>query len=350
MILTKESYLGKYDIYTGEHLGDLQLSEKGKVNYFPCNDVVKDDKGNVCISNLTTNVVTTPLKVFKVDLATGDLTEIASVTTTKISSGRVDHIALTGDVTTGTFSVYAAVSSSKYVLRWNYSNGILVNEEKCTISSFYPASSRDFGIAPRVVPVRVPTSSSYSFFVDGGNTSFSRYVFGTGTLLDSFSENLPLAPSSNYGNGGTAFEFNGKYYIAYNYSSDNYKFRVASSSSSAMGFDTMSEMWTLPEEGIGEIDSTTGQSSIDYVKLSDNSVGLFYYVPGNGLCGYLLEDITGDVNRDGTIDVSDVMSLANYILNKSVAGFDVSVADVNKDGTIDVSDIMKLANMILNKH
>ena len=59
--------------------------------------------------------------------------------------------------------------------------------------------------------------------------------------------------------------------------------------------------------------------------------------------------ILGDVNGDGTVDVSDVMALANYVLAKNVEGFNVAVADVNEDGDIDVSDVMKLANIILNK-
>ena len=59
--------------------------------------------------------------------------------------------------------------------------------------------------------------------------------------------------------------------------------------------------------------------------------------------------VLGDVNGDGTVDVSDVMALANYVLAKTVDGFNVAVADVNGDGDIDVSDVMKLANIILNK-
>jgi len=62
-----------------------------------------------------------------------------------------------------------------------------------------------------------------------------------------------------------------------------------------------------------------------------------------------LSVLLGDVNNDGTVDVSDVMSLANYILGKTVDNFDVSVADINNDGTIDVSDVMSLANTILGK-
>ena len=346
---TANIYLSKYDIYTGEHLCDIILGDNGKVGYYPCNDVVKDNNENVCISNLSLNVASTPLVLFKVNVNTGELTQVASVTTTKLSSGRVDHIALLGDVTSGTFSIYAPISNSTNILRWNYSNGTLENEELCTVTSFYPTSVSNFGMAPRVVPVKIPSSSTYSFFIDGGNTSFSRYVFGTGTLLDSFSENPTLVPTSNGGNGGTAFELNGKYYIAYNYSSDDYKFKVTSSSSYAMGFDSLQDMWTLPQNGLGTVNSDTGQASIDFVKLSDNSVGLFYYVPGNGLCAYELSVLLGDVNNDGTVDVSDVMSLANYILGKTVDNFDVSVADINNDGTIDVSDVMSLANTILGK-
>ena len=54
----------------------------------------------------------------------------------------------------------------------------------------------------------------------------------------------------------------------------------------------------------------------------------------------------GDVNSDGTVDISDVVVLVNKILNDSS---DVSdVTDVNGDGTVDISDVVVLVNMILN--
>ena len=77
---TAAAYLRKIDGATGAVIGDIKLGSEASVGLYPCNDVIKDQSGNVCITNLTTNAATTPLKVHLVNLATGALTEVASLT------------------------------------------------------------------------------------------------------------------------------------------------------------------------------------------------------------------------------------------------------------------------------
>lgn len=55
----------------------------------------------------------------------------------------------------------------------------------------------------------------------------------------------------------------------------------------------------------------------------------------------------GDTTGDGVVDVSDYISIANYIMGKAPAGFNVKAADVNGDGVVDVSDYIGVANFIL---
>lgn len=55
----------------------------------------------------------------------------------------------------------------------------------------------------------------------------------------------------------------------------------------------------------------------------------------------------GDVNGDGTVDISDYIGVANYILGHAPEGFNETAADVNNDGTIDISDYIGVANIIL---
>lgn len=57
--------------------------------------------------------------------------------------------------------------------------------------------------------------------------------------------------------------------------------------------------------------------------------------------------IPGDSNGDGSIDVTDIVSIANAILGRPSNSFDATAADVNGDGSIDVTDIVVIANMIL---
>ena len=56
----------------------------------------------------------------------------------------------------------------------------------------------------------------------------------------------------------------------------------------------------------------------------------------------------GDVNGDGSLNVSDVTALITHILGSSLATFYDENADVNEDGTLNVADVTQLIQMILN--
>lgn len=53
----------------------------------------------------------------------------------------------------------------------------------------------------------------------------------------------------------------------------------------------------------------------------------------------------GDINGDGTVNVTDVTALINVILGS--ASYDASLCDINGDGTINVTDVTALLNIIL---
>lgn len=59
--------------------------------------------------------------------------------------------------------------------------------------------------------------------------------------------------------------------------------------------------------------------------------------------------INGDANGDGDVDEADVNAIANHIIGKTLAGFDVKAADINNDGKVNAADIVALVNMIRNK-
>ena len=52
----------------------------------------------------------------------------------------------------------------------------------------------------------------------------------------------------------------------------------------------------------------------------------------------------GDANGDSSVDVLDIVSTVNYILN--LTG-EINCADINDDGSIDVLDIVAIVNIIL---
>ena len=58
------------------------------------------------------------------------------------------------------------------------------------------------------------------------------------------------------------------------------------------------------------------------------------------------EAVTGDVNGDAAVDVTDVNEVINMILGKAVVD---TVADLDGNGTVDVTDVNHIINIILGK-
>uniref|UniRef100_UPI000B1ADC71 dockerin type I domain-containing protein n=2 Tax=Pelagibacter ubique TaxID=198252 RepID=UPI000B1ADC71 len=58
----------------------------------------------------------------------------------------------------------------------------------------------------------------------------------------------------------------------------------------------------------------------------------------------------GDVNEDGTVNILDIVQVANYILvGGNLEGCGLEAADVNGDGFINILDIVQIANAILGR-
>ncbi len=55
----------------------------------------------------------------------------------------------------------------------------------------------------------------------------------------------------------------------------------------------------------------------------------------------------GDVDGDGSVNISDVTALINYLLNGNASGINLSGADCDQDGSINISDVTALINYLL---
>lgn len=62
----------------------------------------------------------------------------------------------------------------------------------------------------------------------------------------------------------------------------------------------------------------------------------------NGTLTVVGGEKTGDVNKDGVVDISDIVAIINVI----AAGEENKTADVNNDNTVDISDIVAVINVI----
>ncbi|MBQ7042150.1 MAG: family 10 glycosylhydrolase [Muribaculaceae bacterium] len=300
------AYIDKYNGSTGEYLGSISLGANASVAFYPCNNIMKDSNGNVCISNLIV-FNQGPLVIHHVDLETGEATQVASIKSTNVPDGRIDHASIIGDVTTGNFTVFGVATNTAKVLRWKFANGSYT-EAVATISSFYPTSATSFGLAPRIIPV-----NEDDIFIDCSNTGLTRYTFSTGVRSGSFLANTAVAPE-NYGNsGGTIFSLGSRKIVVFANGDENTSpantFKVVSTTND-LTFSDMQQMWVLPNNGLGAVYSGTYQATADYVDLGNGKVRLYLYIPGNGISAYELTDT--NISGVANIEINDIPTKEEY--------------------------------------
>lgn len=56
----------------------------------------------------------------------------------------------------------------------------------------------------------------------------------------------------------------------------------------------------------------------------------------------------GDTNFDRAVDITDVITIVDYLLDGNVTAFNHYKADVDKNGTIDITDLTDLIDLILS--
>ena len=56
------------------------------------------------------------------------------------------------------------------------------------------------------------------------------------------------------------------------------------------------------------------------------------------------DDMHGDINGDGILNILDLVSLVNLVLSDEY----MYAGDLNEDGTLNILDVILLANLILN--
>lgn len=63
----------------------------------------------------------------------------------------------------------------------------------------------------------------------------------------------------------------------------------------------------------------------------------------------ITEAVMGDVNGDGKVSVTDVISMNSYILEEEPARFIRKVADLNGDGKVTITDMVQVIDIILGR-
>lgn len=82
---------------------------------------------------------------------------------------------------------------------------------------------------------------------------------------------------------------------------------------------------------------------------TDGSESVWSNIQHVTLKGGTEEQLVGDVNHDGEVNISDVTTLIDYLLGTASENFDTDAADVNGDGAINISDVTAIIDMLLGK-
>lgn len=139
----------------------------------------------------------------------------------------------------------------------------------------------------------------------------------------------------------------------------NATFRISDKVSSGSEFNIYRTMYlenTAWKEGYTQI--SEGDEVIVYGQFTNykgtletaSKQSYVYSLNGITVCSETIhtEGKKGDVNGDGVIDVTDVVMLIDYILERQPQGFNVNLADLNADGTVNVTDVVRLIDIVTN--
>jgi hypothetical protein len=105
--------------------------------------------------------------------------------------------------------------------------------------------------------------------------------------------------------------------------------------------------WVMTNDGPGNYDDYARAVAVDesgsvYVTGYSFASGTYYDYATMKYVQFLC----GDLNKDGVVDVADVMYLINYLFIGGSPPDPLQAGDVNRDGAVDIADVMYLINYL----
>ena len=125
-------------------------------------------------------------------------------------------------------------------------------------------------------------------------------------------------------------------------------------SSNTFGYASSAIISDIDQDNDLEIISgTTGDIIIYDVKESSSSSSNWNMYRGDnhrtGFYDYSMQCFPGDINFDSTVNILDIVTLVNVVVNSSnLSGDESCAADLNSDGIINILDIVTLVNVIVS--
>ena len=130
-----------------------------------------------------------------------------------------------------------------------------------------------------------------------------------------------------------------------------YRFVVTPQGSRAIS-NASGDGMTITIDVADEVATGTYQMTIKDIEMTVRKAGNVYedIHPKNSTATLTVtEAVMGDVNGDGRVSVTDVISMNSYILEEEPAQFIRKVADLNNDGKVTITDMVLVIDIILGR-
>ena len=134
-------------------------------------------------------------------------------------------------------------------------------------------------------------------------------------------------------------------------SDGRYRFVVTSQGNRAISQATGDGM-TITVDVADDVTTGTYPMTISDIEMTVKKAGNVYedIHPKNSTATLTITEATmGDVNGDGRVSVTDVISMNSYILEEEPAQFIRKVADLNGDGRVTITDMVQIIDIILGR-
>lgn len=187
-------------------------------------------------------------------------------------------------------------------------------------------------------------TSSFSINLENTTTDFTAYQFDLTlpegiTLAKNESNKFLVTKTSRYADNDQSLNITQQ-------EGNTYKFLCFSMSNSVITGTNGAILNTIVDvSSTMSAETYEGKiSNIIFTKADGTQIGLNEAKFNIVVNSYIL----GDANNDGTINVSDIVEIVNYIMNNASSRFVKVAADINEDGDVNVTDIVRVVSVIMS--
>jgi len=346
---------------------------------YPLNCIRTDAAGHLVISNMTLDLGTGRLLVYRMDNEDATPVKVLDFTIntpeTGLDGGRIDYLSVYGDLATNGYIIAAvsgppAAGTSERIWRWDIVNGVAPagpllpdgsdfdpNFHIYTVSGYDPSTSVDFGTAPFILPI-----DNQFFYVDGASTYPTLYKVGSDgmsvSLYDGFDPAgvSDLRPAASNPNGCAEFTVGGRNFFIFS-TTDAVAYSPIQMSSFVLnefgpataeypkGFAGMSHLYTFPTAGMGST-NTNSRVVLPLVHVNGNVAEIYVFSNNNGFARYDLTVTTTGIQQQQVSGVSASYQSGNIILSETVAS--VAVYSITGQQMLSASHVNMLPAALAN--